>query len=230
LINLETNGVFVLVPADKFELDSTPILDPFRDYLKRDFYIGPISRYYLNEIPGHVFRKENDGTYTRISGRRLVLNNYYPEVKIVDKVYFSSAVNNSVVLKAAAAILKMEISDDQSAELILKDDAVCYLNDTLLNEELIKQLATKVGQTNLDKYYIAKAAGTSSIISKFYKKQKFKADVDASWLTVGGSTYSSRELFKQKIDVTMELISLKDYMILISAETIPGTPPTNDSI
>jgi hypothetical protein len=187
--------------------------NPFSEYLSRDFFkSATTSRYYIDEIPGHIFVKVNENEYKKASIRRFVLRNEQPKTKAVDKVYYNNRVTDRKELNAAAKILNIGIGTKQIAELIIKDESTTYLSDSLIDINKINALVAKIDPADLGKYYFAHGATVSSITHRLYKEQRFTAKVDMSFITAGGETYSSKDNFKVRMDVCLELTSLQDIV------------------
>ncbi|MDZ4712644.1 MAG: hypothetical protein SGI89_10010 [bacterium] len=184
-------------------------INPFKEYLERSFFNGVSSRYNINEIPGHIFKDNHDGTYQKISVKRFVKNYSYPEVKLVDKVYFTDRVTDTKQLNASAKIIGVNIDKENIIELTLKDETTAYLQDSLINDTLITAFINRINPSELQDYYFVQGVTISSVTHRSYKKQSYKAKVDYAWVTASGSSYGSKENIKSKLDISLELTKLK---------------------
>ena len=109
-------------------------LNPFKEYLNRKFMKDDVaSRYFLDNVPGHVYKKENNNLFTRISTKRFVIDNKRPLVKLVDKEYYNDRVTDRKAINAAAKIINIGISKNQIMEMIIKDESTVYLPDSLID-------------------------------------------------------------------------------------------------
>lgn len=190
-------------------------VNPFEEYLSKKIIDNSVaSRYDISEVPGHIYKLNDDNTYSRVSSKRLVINNQYPKAEAVNKVYYNNKLVDKKGLEIAILFLKLNISKNQTAELIIKDEMTVSLPDELVNNELLNDVKTKLGQNNLENYYFATGATLSSISYKTFKEKRFKKGVSASWITTGGDVYSSDDSFQFKSEVALELVSLKDILIL----------------
>lgn len=191
------------------EKDSIDI-NPFLEYANRPFFNGVSSKYFINQIPGHIFKDNHDGTYKKISLKRFVKQNEEPKIKYVDKTYYSDRVTKQKQLNMSAKILGVSIDKESIIELVLKDEQAAYLEDTTINDALIKSLINTIDPNTLKDYYFVQGATISSVTHRIYTKQSFKGRVDYAWLTANGSTYGSRDNIKARLDVSLELTGLKD--------------------
>ncbi len=189
--------------------------NPFNEYLSRDFFKNSTtSRYFLDEVPGHIFKKEN-GQLIKISIKRFVNNNGYPKTKVVDKTYYNDRITDRNQLNATAKILNVSISEKQIAEMLIKDESTTYLPDSLIDISRIKTLINKIDESDLGKYYFVQGATIASVTHRVFSKQKFTAKVDLAYLTASQETYSSIDNMKTRMDVCLELTSLKEYKVII---------------
>ena len=143
-----------------------------------------------------------------------MIDDQYPKAEAVNKVYYNNKLIDKKGLEIAILFLKLNISKNQTAELIIKDEMTVSLPDKLVNNTLLNEVKTKLGEDNLENYYFATGATLSSISYKTFKEKRFKKGINASWITTGGEVYSSDDTFQFKSEVALELVSLKDMIIL----------------
>ncbi len=217
--------------SEKYSLDTTSQIrnndsidiNPFKEYSERSFFKGVASKYNIIEIPGHIFKDNHDGTYQKISIKRFVKNYGYPEVKLVDKVYFSDRVTDTKQLNASAKIIGVNIDKENIIELILKDETTAYLQDSLINDTLISAFINRTDPNELEDYYFVQGVTISSVTHRTYKKQSYKAKIDYAWLSASGSSYGSKENIRSKLDISLELTKLKGSTLDSAIK------PTNDN-
>ncbi len=218
--NYKMENRFITVDSDTIDIN------PFKEYAKRSFFPNGIaSKYFINEIPGHMFKDNHDGTFQKISLKRFVKNYGYPEIKLVDKVYLNDRVTKSNQLNASAKIIGVNIDKESIIELTLKDETAAYLQDSLINDTLINEFISRLNPTEVNDYYFAQGVTISSVYHRVYTKQKFEAKIDYSYITASKTTYGSKDNFKSKLDVSLELTKLgelyKTLAILQKKDTIP---------
>ena len=227
-IIVEGSSTVENLPLQAFAVDdvkvanrlNNPILDklgvhPFEDYLAKKIIDNSVaSRYDISEVPGHIYKLNEDGSYSRVSSKRLVINNQYPKAEAINKVYYNNKLVDKKGLEIAILFLKLNIGKKETAELIIRDEMTVSLPDELINNALLNEVKTKLGDANLDHYFFATGATLSSISYKTFKEKRFKKGITASWITTGGEVYSSDDSFQFKSEVALELVSLKDMIIL----------------
>ena len=211
-VNLNTVDNTVIFSREVDSL-ATLVGNPFSDYLKKKIIDQPVaSKYDLSSVPGHLYKINDDGTFSKVS-RRIVIGNAYPKVETVDKVYYNDKLTDKKSLDIAITILKLNIAKNETSELIIKDEVTTKLPDSLINHSVLKTLKEKLSKSSdYEKYYFADGATLSSIAFKKFSEQRFKKKVELSWLTTGGEVYGSKEKFQFRSEVALELIKLKDYI------------------
>ena len=171
----------------------------------------------MSSVPGHIYKKNDDGTFSKVSSRRIVKGNAYPKVETATNVYFNDRLTNKKSLDIAITLLKLSIAKNETSDLIIKDELTTKLPDSLINHSVLEALKEKLSKSSeYEKYFFADGATLSSITYKKFSEQKFKKSVEFSWLTTGGEVYGSKEKFQFRSEVALELIQLKDLV------------PTND--
>lgn len=213
-LNLESiDNTIVLARMEENDSVFTLSGNPFEEYLKKKIIDQPVaSKYDLSSVPGHLYKMNDDGTFSKVS-RRIVKGNAYPKVETVDKIYYNDKITDKKSLDIAITILKLNISKNETSEIIIKDEVSTKLPDSLINHKVLKSLKEKLSQNaDYEKYYFADGATLSSIAFKKFSEQRFKKNVELSWLTAGGEVYGSKEKFQFRSEVALELIKLKDYI------------------
>ena len=142
-------------------------------------------------------------------------NNAYPRVETVNKIYYNDKVTYQQSIGFNLLALQLNLNKNQTSDLIIKDEITTKLPDSLINFKILKNLKNQFsGTPDYDKLYFAEGATLSSITFKKFTEQRFKKNLELSWFTSGGEVYGSNENFNFRSEVALELIKLKDFIII----------------
>jgi hypothetical protein len=176
-------------------------------YTDRKFYQGSgVYAYFVNALPGNVVKLDPISKTFSIA----TLTGYAttpPPVKILENaVIYSSKVDSGFSFNGSVVLGGFEVSEEEAMEIIIKDDVACLLENSMIDVPNLTAFAQNLG--NLDNYFFIKGCVLSSVTAKKYRKQKFSAKINASFLTMGGETYSSNEKFSSQSLLSMEIVPL----------------------
>ncbi|MDB5138025.1 MAG: hypothetical protein JWP37_4628 [Mucilaginibacter sp.] len=99
-------------------------------------------------------------------------------------------------------------------ELNIQDATKSLVPDSLIDVDVIKQIAGSLPADERKNYFYVKGAILTLIDNKKYTESKFDASINSCFVTAGGKTYSSNEKFQRDRVISILKVSLDN---LISA-------------
>jgi hypothetical protein len=178
--------------------------------------------YKLDEIPGYIVRYDKKlKDYKIVSLVRLVKNNAYPEMKLIDDgIIYSSKINSGANFNATALIGGLSVDSKSIMELIIQDVMLSIVPDTLILKDEIKRIAENIPAADRKDYYYVKGTTLTLVNNKKYKEQKFEAKVNSTYVTASGKVYASNDKFSRERLVSLDLISLDDILTIKNTDLI----------
>jgi len=176
----------------------------------------------LDEIPGYIVRYDKKlKDYKIVSLVRLVKNNAYPEMKLIDDgIIYSSKINSGANFNATALIGGLSVDSKSIMELIIQDVMLSIVPDTLILKDEIKRIAENIPAADRKDYYYVKGTTLTLVNNKKYKEQKFEAKVNSTYVTASGKVYASNDKFSRERLVSLDLISLDDILTIKNTDLI----------
>jgi hypothetical protein len=107
-------------------------------------------------------------------------------------------------------ISSAEIEKNSAFQILIAD-----VSEILIDDKSLDKLAlynTYNNDTDIEKYFIVRAAVTTSILYKKYTKMSAKTEFNAAAIKVNGNYYSESSDFKQDWKIGMQLTPVKEFL------------------
>jgi hypothetical protein len=188
-----------------------------RSYKKRDF-MNNISdaSYDIFTIPGNIVRwNAKDSVFEFKTLKAIIKGNKPPlAATISDGQIYSAKINSNTSFNGTYLIGGLNVSKDQIMELNIQDATKSLVPDSLIDVDVIKQIAESLPADDRKNYFYVKGAILTLIDNRKYTESKFDASINSCFVTAGGKTYSSNEKFQRERVISILKVSLDN---LISA-------------
>jgi len=199
----------------------------FSDYLARNFVKEVAVREDLTKAVGHLYLKETSGKFHKVSLNPFVISKVKGTPKKAERVYYNSKITDKKSIDLAIAFLKLDLSNEKTAELLIKDEITFIMDDEIINKNALKLFVDDAGE-KAKNYYFSYAATLTSMTYKTYAKTgRIKPSITASWMTVNGEKYKEETNMNYKPDVHVDLIRLDQMVFGPNIMTIPENNPSN---
>ena len=212
---IETQNVIVRENPIDLNTNEDILGNPFAAYQKKPIIKQAVAtKYNISSVPGYLYKKNQDQSFSRVS-ERIVKGNEYPAIETIEKVYYNDKVTNQKSINLAIAILGINITKSDKVELLIKDEITTLLPEEMIDYKILGALKEKLSNNpDYANFYYATGATLSSITYKKYSEQRFKKNLNLSWLTSDGDVFGAKDNFQYKNEIALELVRLMDLVIL----------------
>jgi len=186
-----------------------------RSYKQRKFInnVSEIS-YDLFMIPGNIVKyNPKDSSYEFKTLKAIIIGNKPPvAVTINDGMLYSAKINANTSFNGSYLIGGLNVATNEIMELNIQDAAKAMVPDSLIDVNLVKQVAAGIPEEERKNYYYIKSVTLTLIDNRKYTEAKFDASLNSCFVTAGGKTYSSNEKFQRERTISVFLVSLDNIL------------------
>lgn len=204
--------------ATMFSKKTGPIViveDLPRSYKQRKFInnISEIS-YDLFMIPGNIVKfNPKDTSYEFKTLKAIIKGNKPPVANAInDGMLYSAKINSNTSFNGSFLIGGLNVSKDEIMELNIQDAAKSAVPDSLIDVDVVKQVAEGIPAEDRKNYFYIKSVTLTLIDNRKYTESKFDASINSCFVTAGGKTYSSNEKFQRERTISVFLVSLDNIL------------------
>lgn len=186
-----------------------------RSYKQRKFInnVSEIS-YDLFMIPGNIVKfNPKDTSYEFKTLKAIIKGNKPPlATTINDGMLYSAKINYNTSFNGSYLIGGLNVAKNEIMELNIQDAAKAMVPDSLIDVDVIKQVAQTLPAEERKNYYYIKSVTLTLIDNRKFTESKFDSGVNSSFVTAGGKTYSSNEKFQRERTISVFLVSLDNLL------------------
>ncbi|HTD99610.1 MAG TPA: hypothetical protein VK668_09990 [Mucilaginibacter sp.] len=186
-----------------------------RSYKQRKF-INNISEvsYDLFMIPGNIVKFNPKDTSYEFKTLKAIIKGNKPPVAttINDGMLYSAKINSNTSFNGSFLIGGLNVSKDEIMELNIQDAAKSAVPDSLIDVDVVKQVAESIPAEERKNYFYVKSVTLTLIDNRKYTEAKFDASINSCFVTAGGKTYSSNEKFQRERTISVFLVSLDNIL------------------
>ena len=186
-----------------------------RSYKQRKF-ISNISglSYDVFMIPGNIVKYNPvDTSYDFKTLKAIIIGNKPPiATTINDGVLYSAKINANTSFNGSYLIGGLNVASNEIMELNIQDAAKSFVPDSLIDVNVVKQIAAGIPDDQRKNYFYVKSVIVTYIENRKYTEAKFDASINSCFVTAGGKTYSSNEKFERERIISVFLVSLDNLL------------------
>ena len=186
-----------------------------RSYKQRKFInnVSEIS-YDLFMIPGNIVKfNPKDTSYEFKTLKAIIKGNKPPIASTInDGILYSAKINYSTSFNGSYLIGGLNVAKNEIMELNIQDAAKSMVPDSLIDVDVIKQVAQSLPEADRKNYFYIKSVTLTLIDNRKFTESKFDASINSSFVTAGGKTYSSDEKFQRERTISVFLVSLDNIL------------------
>lgn len=186
-----------------------------RSYKQRKFInnVSGIS-YDLFMIPGNIVKYNPvDSSYEFKTLKAIIKGNKPPVASAInDGLLYSAKINSNTSFNGSYLIGGLNVNKDEIMELNIQDAAKSTVPDSLIDVEVIKQVAQSLPADQRKNYFYVKGVTLTLIDNRKYTESKFDASINSCFVTAGGKIYSSNEKFQRERTISVFLVSLDNIL------------------
>ena len=186
-----------------------------RSYKQRKFInnISEIS-YDLFMVPGNIVKFNPKDTSYEFKTLKAIIKGNKPPVAttINDGMLYSAKINANTSFNGSFLIGGLNVSRDEIMELNIQDAAKSAVPDSLIDVDVVKQVAESIPAEDRKNYFYIKSVTLTLIDNRKYTEAKFDASINSCFVTAGGKTYSSNEKFQRERTISVFLVSLDNIL------------------
>lgn len=175
------------------------------------------SMYKINAVVGRIVQYDREqGDYVLYSLFRPLLDDYEPEVELIDPekgLLYSSSEYKDVKVNFLASLFGLKVEASNLLEISVRDDIHSYIDDKRISKERLQRVIDNLPAGTEDDFFLVTSVLTTSIEYRLFRQSKFEQKVDATYITVGGSVYQSKENLSRKRQFSIEIVPLKHLLI-----------------
>ncbi|MGZ3813437.1 MAG: hypothetical protein ACXVJN_16940 [Mucilaginibacter sp.] len=186
-----------------------------RSYKQRKFInnVSEIS-YDLFMIPGNIVKFNPKDTSYEFKTLKAIIKGNKPPVAttINDGILYSAKINANTSFNGSYLIGGLNVNRDEIMELNIQDAAKSMVPDSLIDVDVVKQVAESIPADERKNYFYVKSVTLTLIDNRKYTEAKFDASINSCFVTAGGKTYSSNEKFQRERTISVFLVSLDNLL------------------
>ncbi|MGZ3835155.1 MAG: hypothetical protein ACXVB0_16660 [Mucilaginibacter sp.] len=186
-----------------------------RSYKQRKFInnVSEIS-YDLFMIPGNIVKFNPKDTSYEFKTLKAIIKGNKPPVAttINDCILYSAKINANTSFNGSYLIGGLNVNRDEIMELNIQDAAKSMVPDSLIDVDVVKQVAESIPADERKNYFYVKSVTLTLIDNRKYTEAKFDASINSCFVTAGGKTYSSNEKFQRERTISVFLVSLDNLL------------------
>jgi hypothetical protein len=165
-------------------------------------------------VPGNIVKFNPKDTSYEFKTLKAIIKGNKPPVAttINDGMLYSAKINANTSFNGSFLIGGLNVSKDEIMELNIQDAAKSAVPDSLIDVDVVKQVAESIPAEERKNYFYIKSVTLTLIDNRKYTESKFDASINSCFVTAGGKTYSSNEKFQRERTISVFLVSLDNIL------------------
>lgn len=195
------------------KINEKQTLDLPLDFINRDFLTNSVGfKDKLNYLVGMVVKKEKrngvDVYSVAIDFKKdsSKVNARVPSQGILIEKKYDQKIGSGIQHLIASA----ELEKNSAFQVLISDVSEITISDNSINKLALYN--TYNNDKEIDKYFIVRAAVTTSILYKKFTKMNAKTEFNAAAIKVGANYYSESSDLKQDWKIGMQLTPVKEFL------------------